>query len=364
MELRSTPESMKSRDHKIFPRLAKSFKERKYPLYYYVRKKQKWTTITVDYFFVPHEIRRNLQRLYRQYIEWLISRPGTKKNSYYLCNFQDYAGIEVLTEHAPWWIELFESAAPLLVDSYRLTEADQDEDRREEREKQRVRSEAKIQKIRDKWQAKLDRESERQRRREAQKGNVAFFDGVEIPALEKPTSLKSIANAFFQRQAQLAQQSQGKPTIRPYVPGAHQEIIQYIEAQSDEAFRNKQPLIVQTRKRGAGNMVKLFRDGTKVAVQTNIQDEREFTAEFAATVAELVVKSPQDENELSLQLNGWLTPFVEICCKLRGYKSATREERLITAGEVPPQDSALVVSMDDKRKIVVEAPRQANGAVA
>jgi hypothetical protein len=111
-------------------------------------------------------------------------------------------------------------------------------------------------------------------------------------------------------------------------------------------------------------MVKLFKDGKTKAIQTNAQDERDFLPDFAAALAQVVGKVKGDEAELFFEIHEWLPLCVEICCKLRGYKSTAREERLITAGHVMPDESSVVSSMDDHTKIFVEVPKPVNGAEA
>lgn len=87
------------------------------------------------------------------------------------------------------------------------------------------------------------------------------------------------------------------------------------------------------------NMVKLFKDGKALSVQTDASDEAQFTRDFAHALQDFMT-SPQFEGQHEFE--AYLKWFAEVCCKLRGYKSEVREQRLLTAGDVNPSSETLV----------------------
>lgn len=120
----------------------------------------------------------------------------------------------------------------------------------------------------------------------------------------------------------------------------------------------EQPLTAHERR---PDVLKLYRDGTKLAIQTNAPDERTFVEQFAATLAQTIVPDSKQQQELRLLLNGWLPAFIEISCKLRGYKSAATEQRVLTAGEISPNEASLASLIDDTGSVNVKLLPFVNG---
>lgn len=101
-----------------------------------------------------------------------------------------------------------------------------------------------------------------------------------------------------------------------------------------------------TFRKVTNGMIKLFKDGHAMAIQTDATNEKDFRDQFADTLAELIEKEIY-KNDWQFQLRFWLGSFVEISCKLRGYKAEVREIHLLTAGTINPADSALVASFSN-----------------
>ena len=86
--------------------------------------------------------------------------------------------------------------------------------------------------------------------------------------------------------------------------------------------------------------VKLYKDGDRMAVETNAETEEQFHSAFCAELSEVL---PDFGGDAEFQLGYWLKNYVDICCKLRGYKADVHETRVITAGFLPPGDALRVV---------------------
>lgn len=121
--LRSTPKRMQSRDDEVFPALAQQREQQGTPHYYYLHTHGKRTFITIDAFFIPMEIEERLNQLYRQYLDWWVTPGNPARRCFrtlYLSNMHDYVNVCVLTEHAQWWIDLFNQAAPLTYNQWQV----------------------------------------------------------------------------------------------------------------------------------------------------------------------------------------------------------------------------------------------------
>jgi len=114
--------SMNYHDHKLFPALHESWLRRRVPTYYYISYARKyWVCLDVEGFYVPHDVAERLAGLYHAYADWWFAKENPlrkKAPGLGLPDFHGDAMIIVLREHAPWWIELFNQAAPLLADHY------------------------------------------------------------------------------------------------------------------------------------------------------------------------------------------------------------------------------------------------------
>lgn len=97
--------------------------------------------------------------------------------------------------------------------------------------------------------------------------------------------------------------------------------------------------------------VKLFKDGNVMAIQTTASDEGEFSRAFSSLLSNLI-DTERYKGDWEFQLSAWLPQFIEICCKLRGYKADVHEQRVITAGVISPAQSDLVALVDEKGAFV------------
>lgn len=86
-------------------------------------------------------------------------------------------------------------------------------------------------------------------------------------------------------------------------------------------------------------MVKFFKDGKALALQTDANNEQDFTNDFGLALQDYMT-SPSFEG--NYELNAWLKSYAEICCKMRGYKADVREQRLLTVGEINPASETCV----------------------
>jgi hypothetical protein len=97
--------------------------------------------------------------------------------------------------------------------------------------------------------------------------------------------------------------------------------------------------ILTTINQKENSMVKFFRDGKTLALQTDAGDERLFTQDFAIALQDFMA-SPQFEG--MHQVETWLKSYAEICCKMRGYKADVKEQRLLTVGDIQPASETLI----------------------
>ncbi len=84
-------------------------------------------------------------------------------------------------------------------------------------------------------------------------------------------------------------------------------------------------------------VTQFHKDGDSMAISTNAKTE----AEFVDAVTEILaakIEGGEHQHDWEFQLARWLPQIVDICCKLRGYKSDVTEHRVIVAGEWLPSD--------------------------
>lgn len=93
-------------------------------------------------------------------------------------------------------------------------------------------------------------------------------------------------------------------------------------------------------------MIKLFKEGHAMAIQTDADNEKDFRDQFVNTLAELINREIYKDDWPSA-LNSFLKSFLEISCKLRGYKADVREVHLLTAGTVNPRSNDVVASFSN-----------------
>jgi hypothetical protein len=92
-------------------------------------------------------------------------------------------------------------------------------------------------------------------------------------------------------------------------------------------------------------MVKLFKNGDTMGIMTDCTDESDFTEDFSTALSELIsANAYQDDWEF--QFRFWLPQYVDICCKMRGYKNNVVEKRLLSAGTC---ESVECVAVTDQR---------------
>lgn len=103
-------------------------------------------------------------------------------------------------------------------------------------------------------------------------------------------------------------------------------------------------------------MIKLFKDGDRMAISTTLTDETLFIDQFSEIIAEMINMGDYD-NDWDFQLKHWLPALVNICCKLRGYKADVQEERLITAGRLPNNEDSIASLINGAIQIGTEDQR-------
>jgi hypothetical protein len=86
-------------------------------------------------------------------------------------------------------------------------------------------------------------------------------------------------------------------------------------------------------------MVKFFKDGKALALQTDAQTEQHFTRDFAIALQDFMTgQNFEGQHEIETYLHN----FAEICCKMRGYKAEVKEQRLLTVGDINPASETCV----------------------
>ena len=79
-------------------------------------------------------------------------------------------------------------------------------------------------------------------------------------------------------------------------------------------------------------MVKLYKDGDKMAISTDAKNERQFLDEMSFAI-EGFIDDGCYKGDYYFQFSYWLPLVVEICCKYRGYKANIEERRVLVAGD-------------------------------
>lgn len=94
---------------------------------------------------------------------------------------------------------------------------------------------------------------------------------------------------------------------------------------------------------------KLYKDGDRMGIWTDAAGERDFLDEVSRLWDSLIASGwccelhvAGEEVHLAcdwaFQFGLWLPQVVEICCKLRGYKSNVEEKRVLFTGNMIPSD--------------------------
>lgn len=105
-------------------------------------------------------------------------------------------------------------------------------------------------------------------------------------------------------------------------------------------------------------MIKLYKDGDQMAIQTDAKDERDFIDTISEALSNMLSDGmfidvmddktkdiqPIEEwtekkgktliNDWHFQFEYWLPQIVDICCKYRGYKSTVQEQRVLITGDI------------------------------
>jgi len=84
-----------------------------------------------------------------------------------------------------------------------------------------------------------------------------------------------------------------------------------------------------------------FKDGDNLAIRTNASTFEEFVGSIAKGLAAMI-EERRFEHDWEFQLERWIENAIDIACKLRGYKADVVEERVITAGFIPPENHTRV----------------------
>lgn len=81
-------------------------------------------------------------------------------------------------------------------------------------------------------------------------------------------------------------------------------------------------------------MIKLYKDGDNMGIGTDCPDERAFVDQISSSLSWLIDKG-RFQGDWEFQLRFWIPQIVDICCKLRGYKSEVHETKWLRAGQGP-----------------------------
>lgn len=108
-------------------------------------------------------------------------------------------------------------------------------------------------------------------------------------------------------------------------------------------------------------VVKLFMFNDTVAVQTDEAIESEFTKKYNAALREVQSEGTLGD-EFPLFMDRAQARFAEIICKMRGYKADVDEKRLLTSGDVPPDPSACVMSINNAGNVETIEPGRSGSA--
>lgn len=92
--------------------------------------------------------------------------------------------------------------------------------------------------------------------------------------------------------------------------------------------------------------VRIYQDGEAVAIATTLTDEQDFNRSISTALSEFLASAKGSSEEL---LASALPQIVDLCCAMRGYKAPLVEkQQLLIAGRIPPRDSTLVASSEEK----------------
>ncbi len=91
--------------------------------------------------------------------------------------------------------------------------------------------------------------------------------------------------------------------------------------------------------------VKLFKDGDRMAIETNADTEDVFVDKFSERLSSLI-DAGRFDSDWEFQLSHWLRQFSDVVCKLRGYKSEVSEQRVLIAGYAEPSKASEVSESD------------------
>jgi len=97
--------------------------------------------------------------------------------------------------------------------------------------------------------------------------------------------------------------------------------------------------------------VKLYKDGDRMAIMTDISDEADFIDKVSTALNELIGNGAYS-GDWHFQLVGWLPCIVEICASIRGYKANVRKVTETYAGWTNSIDDPPVIAVDGKGRIV------------
>lgn len=81
--------------------------------------------------------------------------------------------------------------------------------------------------------------------------------------------------------------------------------------------------------------VKLYKDGDRMAIWTDADNERLFVDEFHHILSDMI-EAGEHDNDWEFQLAYWLPQYVDICCSYRGYKNGVTHKTVLIAGSWYP----------------------------
>lgn len=394
MKLRSTPAALRGKDKVLFPAIWKLYQEEGVPASFHFRKGPTRCTIIVDYCHLHGKVADRLRHLYRAYLNWWLDKktPERKrfpKGGMTITSFRDYIHITVLTEHAEWWVTLMDQAAAFMFDPHKHPDLAKEEafalDLWYEKEKadyemaRELRYQEKLLKVLNRAKGKRvtagdaaeNRRRAEQRAREILLRRKVGSDVVRLEhdpvahtgrlVVKNPDACDVIVarELFVNRDPEVCriviemENAVGFPIIYQR-EGENWVSVKIVEP----PMQSSQPMANFHNGKGKC-MVKLYKSGDEMAVVTDATDERDFHDQFSETLARLV-QSGRYDGDWEFQFRFWLEQYVEICCKLRGYKANVSEKRLLTAGAMAPNENMLIAQMDDRH--MYAGPTLENGA--
>ncbi len=95
---------------------------------------------------------------------------------------------------------------------------------------------------------------------------------------------------------------------------------------------------------------RLYKDGDRMAIETDADTEGMFLEDFAVALEELI-ETGRHEHDWEFQFRFWLPEMVDICCAYRGYKNEVVKRTLYIAGEwgLPGQPEVEISGGEVKR---------------